>query len=87
MTEERAKRNWGQSQARYLSSLQDRLIKVAFLDGKTLKGTLTGVDTYEVFIKPAKGPEVLISKGAIKYIHPTMRDDTARDESMNNEEE
>lgn len=86
MTEQRTKRNWGQSQARYLAALQDKWIKVAFLDGKTLKGTLTGVDTYEIFIKPAKGPEVLISKGAIKYIHPTTRDDTLR-EGVNNEEE
>jgi sRNA-binding regulator protein Hfq len=80
MTNERAKRNWGQSQAKYLAALQDRWVKVAFLDGKTLKGVLVGVDTYEIFIRPAKGPEVLISKGAVKYIHPTVRDEASRDE-------
>jgi sRNA-binding regulator protein Hfq len=80
MSNEKAKRNWGQSQAKYLAALENRWVKIAFLDGKTLKGVLVGVDTYEIFIKPAKGPEVLISKGAVKYIHPTARDETARDE-------
>ena len=35
-----------------------------------LKGELVGVDTYEVFIKQANDLEVMISKGAIKYLHP-----------------
>lgn len=72
---DKTKRNWGQSQATYLMALEKRWIKIAFLDGKTLKGILTGVDTYEIFVKPQRGPEVLISKGAIKYIHPTTADD------------
>ncbi len=71
MANEKAKRNWGQSQAAYLSALEARWVKVAFMDGKTFRGVLTGVDTYEIFIKPAKGPEILISKGALKYLHPT----------------
>jgi sRNA-binding regulator protein Hfq len=43
---------------------------VVFADGKALKGELTGVDTYELFIKQSNGLEVMISKGAIKYLHP-----------------
>ena len=75
MASEKAKRNWGQSQTDYMAALENKWIKIAFLDGKTLKGLLTGVDTYEVFVKPIKGPEVLICKGAIKYIHPTTPDE------------
>ena len=75
MGNEKVKRNWGQSQARYLAALEGKWVKVAFLDGKTFKGVLTGVDTYEIFVKPARGLEVLISKGALKYLHPIAAED------------
>jgi len=45
-------------------------VTVVFNDGKAMKGELTGVDTYEIFVRQANGLEVLISKGAIKYLHP-----------------
>ncbi len=64
------KRNWGQNQAEYLAALEGKQVTVVFADGKALKGELTGVDTYELFIKQSKGLEVMISKGAIKYLHP-----------------
>ncbi len=64
------KRNWGQNQAEYLAALEGKQVTVVFADGKALKGQLTGVDTYELFIKQSKGLEVMISKGAIKYLHP-----------------
>lgn len=64
------KRNWGQSQAEYLAALEGKQVTVVLADGKALKGELTGVDTYEVFIKQANGLEVLVNKGAIKYLHP-----------------
>ena len=64
------KRNWGQSQAGYLAALEGKPVTVVFLDGKALKGELTGVDTYELFVKQANGLELMISKGAIKYLHP-----------------
>jgi len=67
---EKPKRNWGQSQAGYLASLEGKQVTVVFADGKALKGELVGVDTYELFIKQANGLEVMISKGAIKYLHP-----------------
>jgi len=65
------KRNWGQNQAEYLASLEGKQVTVVFADGKALKGELTGVDTYELFIKQSKGLEVMTNKGAIKYLHPT----------------
>ena len=52
-----------------MRTLEGKTIKVAFLDGKALSGELVGVDTYELFIKPSRGPEVMIAKGAIKYLH------------------
>ena len=64
------KRNWGQNQAEYLAALEGMQVTVVFADGKALKGELTGVDTYELFIRQSKGLEVMISKGAIKYLHP-----------------
>jgi len=65
------KNNWGQNQAAYLAALQGRQVTVVFLDGKALKGELTGVDTYELFVRQANGLEIMISKGAIKYLHPS----------------
>ncbi len=64
-------KKWGQNQSDYLIVLKDKWIKIAFTDGKVIKGVLTCVDVYEIFIKPAKGPEVMVSKGAIKYLHQT----------------
>lgn len=66
---EKPKRNWGQGQAPYLADLQDKPVIIVFVDGKAMKGTLTGVDTYELFIRQESGLEVMIMKGAIKYLH------------------
>jgi len=66
---EKPKRNWGQNQAAYLAGLEGKQVAIVFLDGKALKGELTGVDTYELFIKLESGREVLVSKGGIKYLH------------------
>ncbi len=66
-----ASKRWGQNQDNFLTALKDKWIKVAFTDGKVIKGALIGVDIYEIFIKPAKGPAVMIAKGAIKYLHQT----------------
>jgi len=71
--QEKAKKpkpNWGQSQAAYLAALEGKQVTVVFNDGKAMKGELTGVDMYDLFIKQANGLEVMISKGAIKYLHP-----------------
>jgi len=67
---EKPKVNWGQSQAAYLAGLEGQQVTVVFLDGKALKGALTGVSTYELFIRQKSGLEVMIPKGAIKYLHP-----------------
>lgn len=68
--QKKPKRNWGQSQAQYLAALEGKQVTVVLADGKALKGELTGVDTYELFIKQSNNLEVMIGKGAIKYLHP-----------------
>ena len=60
----------GTSQARYLAGLQGRVITVAFLDGKGVRGKLTGVDTFDIFLQRFNSQEIMIPKHAIKYIRP-----------------
>jgi sRNA-binding regulator protein Hfq len=69
--EKKPKRNWGQSQAEYLAALEGKQVTVVFMDGKAMKGELTGVDTYELYIRQSNGLEVMINKGAVKYLHPS----------------
>ena len=71
---EKSKTVWGQGQAAYLAGLKDKRVTVVFADGKALKGTLTGVDTYDLFIKQNSGLEVMICKGSVKYLHPATGD-------------
>lgn len=61
--------SWGQNQADYLAALENQWVRIGFIDGKTLKGVLTGADTYELFVRLSNGSEVLVAKGAIKYLH------------------
>ena len=61
---------WGMTQARYLAGLQGRVITVAFLDGTGVRGTLTGVDTFDIFLERSNGQEIMIPKHAIKYLRP-----------------
>jgi sRNA-binding regulator protein Hfq len=71
--EEKPKRNRGQSHVEYLAALQGRQVTVVFGDGKALKGEMTGVDTYELFIKQSFGLEMMIRKGTIRYLHPSRQ--------------
>lgn len=72
---EKPKTVWGQSQAAYLAGLKGERVTIVFADGKALKGTLTGVDTYDLFIRQNSGLEVMISKGSVKYLHPAAGDE------------
>jgi len=73
---EKPKAVWGQSQAAYLASLKGQQVTVVFADGKAVKGKLTGVGTFELFIKQPGGLELMVFKGAIKYLHPTAVDNS-----------
>ena len=68
---ERPKATWGQTQAAYLSALQGQQITVVFQDGKALRGTLSGVGVYELFVTQDSGLELMIQKSGVKYLHPT----------------
>ena len=70
--EKKTRPNWGQSQAEYLTALKGQQVVVAFADGKAMKGRLTGVDTFYLFIRQSSGLEVMIGKGPIKYLHPAL---------------
>jgi len=72
MTEkQKPKATWGQSQAGYLSSLRGQQVTVVFTDGKAIRGKLTGVGTFEIFVTQDSGLELMIHKGAVKYLHPS----------------
>lgn len=68
---EKPKAVWGQSQAAYLANLKGQQVTIVFPDGKAIKGALTGVGTFEIFVTQSSGLELMIHKGAIKYLHPT----------------
>jgi sRNA-binding regulator protein Hfq len=59
---------WGRDQAAFLAGLQDKPVAIAFLDGKGFRGTLVGVDPYNLFVQ-SNGREVMVPKHAIRYIH------------------
>ena len=65
---------WGQSQAAYLAALRGQPVQAVFLDGKAVKGTLTGVDTYDLFVTQSSGLELMVAKAALKYLAPATGD-------------
>jgi hypothetical protein len=78
-SEKKPQRNWGQSQVEYLATpstspfdvaqdelrtgLEGKQVTVVFMDGKAMKGELTGVDTCEIYVQQSNGLEVMISNG------------------------
>jgi hypothetical protein len=66
--EERAPTRWGLQSAEFYLQLRDKPVLVGLLDGKLYKGTLVGVDTYDLIIRQATGSVVLISKGSLRYV-------------------
>jgi sRNA-binding regulator protein Hfq len=49
-----------------LTSLRGKWVKIILRGGVVLQGILTGVNTYELFIQPSKGPEIMVNKGAMR---------------------
>ena len=56
-------------QGPYLTALVGRTVRVRFLDGKTLTGTLRGHDTFALRLE-TDGQELLIYKHFIGYVCP-----------------
>ena len=60
--------HWGHDQGTFLAGLRDKPVAVCFLDGKGIKGTLVGVDPYNIFVQ-LSDKDVTILKHAIRYVH------------------
>ena len=44
-------------------------VSVATVTGKSFKGTLIGVDQYDLILRQETGLEILFNKGNIVYLH------------------
>jgi hypothetical protein len=60
---------WGKRAAAFYNKLENQLVQVAVTNGKIFKGTLIGVDVYDIIIQQESGLELLIAKGNIVYVH------------------
>ena len=59
-------KTWGMSAVEFYTALKDKPIQITTLDGKVYRGTLIGVDQYEVFVATPQGI-LLMAKHAIKF--------------------
>lgn len=62
---------WGQRSQDFYAALREQNVTVATTGGKLFKGTLIGVDVYDIFIRQASGLDLLINKGNVVYVHAT----------------
>ena len=60
---------WGKRAAEFYTALENQLVQVAVSTGKTFRGTLIGVDVYDIIIQQESGLELLIAKGNVVYVH------------------
>lgn len=64
-----APKTWGISAAEFYADLRNKNVQIITTDSKLYKGTLIGVDVYDVTIKQDSGLVMLIAKHAIKTIY------------------
>jgi hypothetical protein len=69
-----APRTWGVSSAEFYANLRDAPIQAVTLDGKLYKGTLVGVDLYDLVIKQTSGATILLAKHAVKFLQADAPD-------------
>jgi len=60
---------WGKRAAEFFAALENQPVQVATTTGKLFKGTLIGVDVYDIVIRQESGLELLLPKGNIVYLH------------------
>jgi len=60
---------WGKRAAEFYTELKNQPVQIAVVTGKTFKGTLIGVDVYDIIIQQKSGLNLLIAKGNIVYVH------------------
>lgn len=63
---------WGKLAADFYAGLQEQPVIVAVVGGQKFKGTLIGVDIYDILMRQETGLELLIGKGQIVYVHRGM---------------
>lgn len=66
---EKATGLFGKKAPQFYAELRDGPVLVAVNNGKVFKGTLVGVDVYDIVIRQDTGLELLIGKGQIVYVH------------------
>jgi hypothetical protein len=60
---------WGRRSHQFYAALENEVIRVATVNDQAFKGTLIGVDVYDIIIRQTSGLEILIPKGSIVYVH------------------
>ena len=70
MTERvKAHQVWGKRAAEFYAELENQKVQIAVATGKIFKGTLIGVDVYDIIIQQESGLNLLIAKGNVVYVH------------------
>ena len=70
MTERvKAQQVWGKRAAEFYAELENQKVQIAVATGKIFKGTLIGVDVYDIIIQQESGLKLLIAKGNVVYVH------------------
>jgi hypothetical protein len=64
-----SKQVWGKRSQQFFAELQNQTVVVATVRGKLLRGTLIGVDVYDLIIRQSSGLELLLPKGNVIYVH------------------
>ncbi|MBN1810588.1 MAG: hypothetical protein JXA14_01990 [Anaerolineae bacterium] len=59
---------WGRRSHQFYAALENQKIRVATVNDRTIKGTLIGVDVYDLIVQLESGLEILLPKGNIVYV-------------------
>ncbi len=65
----KSKQVWGKRSQQFLAELQNQTVVVATVNETRLRGTLVGVDVYDLIIRQSSGLELLLPKGNVIYVH------------------
>jgi len=69
MTKDRLAQIMGKRSAEFYAEHLDQVVNIAVATGKVFKGTLIGVDLYDLILRQESGLELLFNKGNVVYVH------------------